>query len=57
LNGPEGPLDTSGAKGVFPYELLTKNTLIETLLKSEPFERKDFWSDLTKATISEERYQ
>jgi hypothetical protein len=29
-------------KEVFPYELLTKENLTETLLKEEPFEKKDF---------------
>jgi hypothetical protein len=45
------------AKGVFPYEILTKENLLEVLLKEEPFEKKDFWSDLSNSSISEERYQ
>jgi hypothetical protein len=44
-------------KGVFPYEVLTKDNLTEILLKEEPFEKNDFWSDLTNSSISDEIYK
>jgi hypothetical protein len=45
------------SKGVFPYELLTTENLMEELNKTESLELRDFKSDLTNSTLAEERHQ
>ena len=44
-------------KGFFPYQYITWNNWETELFKSEPFELKDFYSDLSLSTISYDDYQ
>jgi hypothetical protein len=44
-------------KGSFPYEAITTDNYKEYLSKTKPFEQKDFYSSLTKSSISDSDYQ
>jgi ssDNA-binding Zn-finger/Zn-ribbon topoisomerase 1 len=44
-------------KGFFPYELITMNNFVEVLNKTEPFEKIDFYSSLTKQSITDSDYE
>ena len=44
-------------KGYFPYQSFDSSNFKEVLSKSEPFEKKDFFSDLTGQGITDEEYE
>lgn len=52
-----GNNDGKRVKSFFPYQFITVQNWRDELMKHEPFEQKDFYSALTKTSISDEDYK
>ena len=46
----------SRVKGVFPYAKLNSKTIKTELLRTEPFEQKDFFNELTQCDLPDDEY-
>lgn len=54
--GCETANNISNVKGQFPYAKINSTNLIENLLRTTPFEQRDFYNSLSRKDLSDEDY-